>query len=59
MTNEYTILKEGTNDKVLVEWNRGERKEYSVHTKGCNGGLIWGHYFTTYKEALEDFNKRI
>ena len=58
---DYKILQKGTDGKVLVEWTRQksdfypEGKEYSVHTVGFHGGLVWGHYFKTFNEAKKYF----
>ena len=60
---EYRILEKGIYGKVLVEWTRQqsdfypEGKEYSVHTVGFHGGLVWGHYFKTLDEAKEYFKQ--
>ena len=56
----YKILKEGRNDKVLVEWERQNSypyygKEYSVHTLSLNGELIWGNYFLNLEDAEKFF----
>lgn len=56
MMADYKILEKGIDDKVLVEWTRGERKEYSVHTLTQNG-LIWGHYFTALDDAQDYFSQ--
>lgn len=54
--NEFEIIKEGKNDKVLAKWNRETRVEYSVHTWDLNRtGLIWGHYFDNLEDAEEYF----
>lgn len=54
--DNYKILKEGRNDKVLVEWKRPTRIEYSVHTWNYDKTeLIWGHYFNSIDVAEEYF----
>lgn len=58
------ILKYGKENKVLVKWTsenhkfaNGTYEEYSVHTVGYNGGLIWGHYYNQIEDAQEYFKK--
>ncbi|GAA0093027.1 hypothetical protein UT300009_30570 [Paraclostridium bifermentans] len=59
---EFTILKEGFDNKVLVEWYREKSttfptgREYSIHTKS-QFGLIWGHYYKDKELCFEDFKK--
>ena len=63
MKKEYTILKKGRDNKVMVMWEREKGffypngVEYSVHTESLYGGLIWGHYFTDKKECEEYFKQ--
>lgn len=60
--NNYKILKEGKDDKVLVEWERANiypyyGKEYSIHTRISEDSLIWGHYFLRFEDADRYFKK--
>lgn len=61
--NEYKILEQGIDNKVLVEWDRGcdifykDGKEYSVHTVSLMDNLIWGHYFSNITDAVNYFSK--
>ena len=63
MNNNYKILKEGKDNKVLVEWKREKNmfypdgKEYSVHTVSLQDNLIWGHYFRKKEDAIEYFKQ--
>lgn len=54
--NNYEILEEGKDDKVLVKWNRENGIEYSVHTWNLDKTeLIWGHCFNDINDAKEYF----
>lgn len=44
---------------VLACWQRGSVGwEYITWATDDCGNAYWGHYFNTYQQALEDFNKR-
>lgn len=44
---------------VLACWQKGNsRWEYITWATDDCGNAYWGHYFNTYQQALEDFNKR-
>ena len=55
--SKYKIMEKGRENKVLVEWDRGYNKEYSVHTLSLNDELIWGHYYTDEDSARRYFNQ--
>lgn len=60
---EYTILKHGSDNRVLVQWHREKStmfpdgKEYSIHIN-TPFGLICGNYYISKDICFEDFDKK-
>lgn len=53
---EYKILEYGKKDKVLVEWNRIDFTEWSIHSL-IKGHLYSGDYFYNYEDAVKSFEQ--
>lgn len=60
---EYTIIKEGVDNRVLVQWHREKStmfpdgKEYSIHIKSPFG-LICGNYYIDKDICFKDFDNK-
>lgn len=54
----YTAQCSDTVSVVLAERHEGARREYVTWLWSENGGLFWGHYYSTREAAFEDFRER-